>query len=113
MPIAHITAIGLFDWDAGYFCNELRCILVYDADKILKPFCTLFNEAFILPAVLQDDMHQSINQGDIRAGSMTEMKGGEIYEIDLSRIGNHQFRAAIVDGMADHTSENRMLLGRI
>jgi len=94
IPIAQITAIGL--WSPGFL--RLRIAVHRDPGnlryffwritqdgclKLFESFRPVLNEFLILPVVLQDDVHQPIDQGDIGTRAMAQVKRGEFCDINL------------------------------
>ena len=85
MPIAHSTAIGLVAPMISAACSScstgtpvisdttLRCVLLQVGFELLEAFRALVDESLVLPALFQDDMHQAIDQGVIRAGLMSQV----------------------------------------
>ena len=58
-------------------------------------------------------MHQPVEQGDVGAGFVLQMQGGEIGQVDAARVGNDQHCAALAHRLADAHAEDGVLLGGV
>ena len=48
-----------------------------------------------MPVILQDHVHQPIDQGDIGARTVAQVQRGKLGDIDAARVGDNQFDAAL------------------
>ena len=79
--------------------------------KLFKSFAPLVNERLILPAVCQHDPHDSIDQRDVGARPLFQMKRGKFRDIDPAGIRDNQRNSPLKDRLSEFCSEHRMLLG--
>ena len=61
----------------------------------------------------QDDVHQAVEQGHVGAGSLADVQGGEIGDVNPARVGHHQLDAAPQDRLADFGAEDGVLFGSV
>ena len=78
-----------------------------------KPFAAFLDELVVLPAVFEDDVHEAVDEGDVRSGAMAQMQRGELSDVDPARIGDHQLDAALEHRLADARPEHRVLFGGV
>ena len=60
--------VELLHRNTGDLADLLRRILHDGCFEFIEVLAAFFDEGFIFPAFFQDDVHQSVEQGNIRAG---------------------------------------------
>jgi hypothetical protein len=105
--------LEVLDGDPGDLGHQRRRIAIDRAADVVKPLRTRLDKGLIVPAPLQDDVHQAVEQGHIGAGPLAEVQRGELGDVDGPGIGDHELDAAREHGLADHGAKDRVLLGGV
>ncbi len=73
----------------------------------------LLNKALILQSLRQDHMADSVDECNVRPGSVSQVQLGEGRKLDPARIGQDQAGAALAHGFLHLQAEHRMSFGSI
>jgi hypothetical protein len=105
--------VELVDRHAGDLGNPGGRVFHDGSFELVEVFCPLGDEIFGFPALIEDDVHQPVEQGDVGAGFLAEMERCKIAQVDAAGVGDDQLCAAESHRPAQHGPEDRMLLGGV
>ncbi len=92
--------LGRYAGDEG---NLVRCIGRGEHLRLqrFEPFYSCGDIGLVVPVVLDDLLHQAVEQHHVGAGAVSQIEAGMVRHLDPFRIGHYQPRLARGDGPLD------------